>query len=276
MNAQKGLMVVLGLGALAGVGYAVASSGKVAASPPAPPPPDTGPLPTYVDPGLVDAYQQCFNMGPACPAITYQQVQAAIAELQRAHPEETPLWTYFANELAKVYGAAPPSVTVNLPNRAPFDYASASQSAGQGLDFSDPQANPGTQPGVLDLGALGGATGVPLPLPLNFPATLAVSYVNCWYTVCSQTEFKTLIDGMIAYMNRTDVNDVDRAQVSLAMKSAFNRRASQGGTQGITGRHTGGCSCQARQEEVGTGACCDSCAKGEECEECGNHAPAVG
>jgi hypothetical protein len=276
MNAQKGLLVVLGLGALAGVGYAVAASGKDAPAPPPPPPPvDTGPLPTYVPQALVEAYGQCFAMGPACPAITYQQIQAGLAELMRTHPEENPLWTYFSNELARVYGAgtvsSSPNVTANYPDRY------SSQSAGiPNLDFSDPQTNPGTQPATLDLGALGGATGVPLTLPLNFPATLAVSYVNCWYTLCSQTEFKTLTDGMIAYMNRTDVNDTDRAQVSLALKSAFNRRISQSGTQGVTGRHTGGCACQARQEEVGTGACCDSCAKGEECEECGNHAPAVG
>jgi len=272
MNAQKGLMVVLGLGALAGVGYAVAASGKENnIAPPPPPPPDTGPLPTYVNQDLVDAYTQCFDMGPACPAITYQQVQAAIAELQRIHPEETPLWTYFSNELAKVYGAG----NTTSSSSTSTDYSS--QSPGLGLDFgAQNTASQSMSSTPLDLGALGGAAGTPLPLPLNFPATLAVSYVNCWYTLCSPTEFKTLIDGMIAYMNRTDITDADRAQVSLAMKSAFNRRQSQSGTQGITGRHTGGCSCQARQEEVGTGACCDSCAKGEECEECGNHAPAVG
>lgn len=273
MNAQSGLMVVLGLGALAGIGYAVASSTKDTtppAGPPLPEPSPVGPLPSYVSQALIDAYEQCYQFG--CTQAEYDNIRFRLQELVRAHPEETDLWVFFQDELSKQQVAHNAGVTTYA------DYNT--QSAGLGLDFTDPQVNPGTQPAFLDLGALGGATGVPLPLPLNFPATLAVSYVNCWYQLCPQTEFDTLIAGMIAYMNRTDISDASRAQVSLAMKSAFNRRQAVWlGTQGtsrVQGRHTGGCACQARQEEVGTGACCDSCAEGKECEECGNHAPAVG
>lgn len=273
MNAQNGLMVVLGLGALAGIGYAVASSGKSSDIPDggSPPPPDTGPLPSYVTQELVNAYQQCYQFG--CSQAEYDQIRAGLQELIIIHPEETPLWVYFQDELAKQQV---------IHNASASSSSYSDQSAGLGINFgaqnTAPMSSQSAEP--LDLGALGGQAGLPLSLPLNFPATLAVSYINCWYQLCPQTEFDTLTSGMIAYMNRSDTNDANRAQVSLALKSAYARRQfiwqSTHGTQGITGRHTGGCACQARQEEVGTGACCDSCAEGKECEECGNHAPAVG
>jgi len=115
-------------------------------------------------------------------------------------------------------------------------------------------------------------------IPDWIPESLVTQYNLCWQngvgpdTGCSPDDFQQVINDLTALALS---HPGDAPTLNYFSQQLYWRQWGSG-TRGVTGRHTGGCSCQARQEAVGTGACCDSCAKGEECEECGNNAPAVG
>jgi hypothetical protein len=122
----------------------------------------------------------------------------------------------------------------------------------------------------LDLGI------APPALPAIVPDSLVAEYNDCWKNLnCTGAEV-TALSQQLQYWANSVANQAgfagtpDYNQLMYAAQSLWSRYTGTGAA-GIVGRHTGGCACQSRQEEVGTGACCEACARGEECEECGEH-----
>ncbi len=118
-------------------------------------------------------------------------------------------------------------------------------------------------------------TVYPPQLPSWVPQNLVNEYNACWNTVNSSLyhcDPQIVVNTLSPFINQYALLDPFNAN---ALQSALNALLARYG-RSTQGRHTGGCSCQARQEEQGVGACCASCANGEECEECGEHKPTVG
>lgn len=118
-------------------------------------------------------------------------------------------------------------------------------------------------------------SGPQLPTDYSIKMTYQPSVDKCYSYNCTYADVYQLLSNLqsVYFQHVLDHPSVANGigDVMRYLRDAYG--IAQPGTQG---RHTGGCSCQARQEVIGTGACCDACERGEECTECGEHKPAVG
>lgn len=240
MTRNATILVGVGIIAAGAIGYAAYTKKKD--EPTGQPVQQT--KPDWVPQELADRYKACWN-GPCTPQ-EFTAVENALNDLiqaQAGNPQNQATVQWFYDQLAARYP----------------DYTTPQESGGYSA----------TSPG-LGINWPGGQTfnvlDSPPPLPGITPPYLVFQYSECWANVCTQQTF----DSLIANLNSLAFNNPSVSpQIATAVAALFDRRIRQ--TSGVVGRHTGGCSCQARQEEIGTGACCDACERGEECEECGEH-----
>jgi hypothetical protein len=201
-------------------------------------------LPAYVSDELVEAYTRCYEQG--CSQAEYDQVQAALRDMANQHPEDADMWNMFSNELAK---------------RSPTWWQ---QQQGT-TNTSDPSLFPGI--GVIPFDF---STVPPLPpLPGTLPINLSYDFQQCWGYFCPQEQFNSVLAGLDSFI-AANAGNLQASMALTAKNALMQQRIRQ--TSGVVGRHTGGCSCEKRQQTIGTGACCAACERGEECEECENHA----
>ncbi len=233
-----------------------------------PPLPGGQSLPAYIDPNMVELYTKCYEQG--CSLAEYQQIQAYLTQLATQYPVDQALWQWFAGQLAAQRGGDYGGGTSTIPDLSAV-------SAGLGLNFGGAQPTQETN-------------AVPwFPIPTDLTPEQAVQYLKCWNYNCSPDELQamgTMLSMLMAGLEARAltqpqgsphrINLTERYRAAMLARDELFKRVNAMAGRSTMGRHVGACSCEQRQEEIGVGACCDACERGEECSECGEHKPTVG